>query len=257
MTHPRMIRLALAVVAFLFLFWLFAILFSPDFEIEQWHPHGRRPSHHTHPHGPDGPTISSERAQSVREAFLHAYNGYRTHAFPYDELLPVSGSKVNNFNGWGLTLFDSLDTIWLMGFHELFKHVVGFVAQSTFELKQNAFVPFFETVIRYLGSAYALSSEPILLMRADDLGRMLLPAFDTASGLPMFALNTVSGQTRWGWNRDALWSEIISNQMECKLLAHYTGRPVYYNKTETVMRYMYDANITGGLFPTMWMTANP
>lgn len=60
---------------------------------------------------------------------------------------------------------------------------------------QQSYAPFFETVIRYLGgllSAYALSGEPILLSRADDLGTMLLPAFDTTHGLPMYAVNTVS-----------------------------------------------------------------
>ena len=62
-------------------------------------------------------------------------------------------------------------------------------------LQRENFVPFFETVIRYLGgllSAYALSGEPILLARADDLGKMLLPAFNTTHGLPMYAVNTVS-----------------------------------------------------------------
>ena len=63
------------------------------------------------------------------------------------------------------------------------------------DLSRTQFVPFFETVIRYLGgllSAYALSGEPILLARADDLGAMLLPAFNTTHGLPMYAVNTVS-----------------------------------------------------------------
>lgn len=54
-------------------------------------------------------------------------------------------------------------------------------------------MPFFETTIRYLGgllSAYALSKEPILLSRADDLGRLLLPVFDaTPSGLPAYAVD--------------------------------------------------------------------
>ena len=56
-------------------------------------------------------------------------------------------------------------------------------------------MPFFETVIRYLGgllSAYALSGEPILLARADDLGKALLPAFNTSSGMPMYAVDTVT-----------------------------------------------------------------
>jgi len=59
-------------------------------------------------------------------------------------------------------------------------------------ISQNGYAPFFETTIRYLGgllSAYALSGEPILLARADDLGRMLLPAFNTSSGLPKYAVN--------------------------------------------------------------------
>ena len=60
---------------------------------------------------------------------------------------------------------------------------------------QTQYAPFFETVIRYLGgllSAYALSGDPILLSRADDLGKMLLPAFNTTSGLPIYAVNTVT-----------------------------------------------------------------
>jgi mannosyl-oligosaccharide alpha-1,2-mannosidase len=52
---------------------------------------------------------------------------------------------------------------------------------------------FFETVIRYLGgllSAYALSGEPILLARANELGMKLLPAFNSPSGLPLYSVNT-------------------------------------------------------------------
>jgi mannosyl-oligosaccharide alpha-1,2-mannosidase len=60
------------------------------------------------------------------------------------------------------------------------------------DARQGEFVGFFETTIRYLGgllSAYALSGEPILLKKADELGSRLLPAFNTPSGLPMFAVN--------------------------------------------------------------------
>ena len=35
-----------------------------------------------------------DRADAVREAFRHAWNGYRRYAFPHDELRPVS-------NGFG------------------------------------------------------------------------------------------------------------------------------------------------------------
>jgi len=37
---------------------------------------------------------ASERAEAVKEAFQHAWRGYRQYAFPHDELHPVS-------NGYG------------------------------------------------------------------------------------------------------------------------------------------------------------
>ncbi len=127
----------------------------------------------------------------------------------FERMLKRAGS----FNGWRLTLVDSLDTMIVMGLHEEFRDAVPVLANMTFELKEvseyeyvlphtpshisskGSYAPFFETVIRYLGgllSAYALTGEPILLSRADDLGTMLLPAFDTPHGLPMYAVNTVS-----------------------------------------------------------------
>jgi mannosyl-oligosaccharide alpha-1,2-mannosidase len=63
---------------------------------------------------------------------------------------------------------------------------------SLIPITQDQNVKFFETVIRYLGgllSSYALSLNPVLLSRADDLGSQLLSAFDTPSGLPVFSLN--------------------------------------------------------------------
>lgn len=57
---------------------------------------------------------------------------------------------------------------------------------------KNESVPFFETTIRYLGgllSAYGLTHDPILLARADDLGSVMLPVFNTSSGLPVYSVN--------------------------------------------------------------------
>ena len=41
---------------------------------------------------------NSERADAVKEAFTHAWNGYYTYAFPNDELHPVT-------NGFGNSRF--------------------------------------------------------------------------------------------------------------------------------------------------------
>ncbi|TBU30171.1 seven-hairpin glycosidase [Dichomitus squalens] len=238
---------------------------GPDFG----HPFLRGPPHPPHAHGgpphpppfrpppaPQEHTKWSKRADAVRDAFRHAYKGYLEYAGSSDELKPVSNEAVNNFNGWRLTMVDSLDTMLIMGLHEEFYDTVPILANMTFALDKGKYAPFFETVIRYLGgllSAYALSGEPILLARADDLGAMLLPAFNTAYGLPMYAVNTVSGETRLGWTgSDILWAEALSCQVEYKYLAHLTGRKEYFDTVERVMDLMANAELEDDMFPTKW-----
>lgn len=48
------------------------------------------------------------------DAFRHAWLGYRKFAWGHDELRPVSQSFSEWF-GLGLTLIDSLDTMWILG----------------------------------------------------------------------------------------------------------------------------------------------
>ncbi|KAH9893326.1 seven-hairpin glycosidase [Cubamyces lactineus] len=217
------------------------------------------------PHNPHGRPDArwSKRADAVRDAFSHAWQGYQEYAGTHDELLPVFNGSVDNFNGWRLTLVDSLDTMLIMGLHDEFQKTIPVIANMTFALREGSYAPFFETVIRYLGgllSAYAISGEPILLSRADDLGTMLLPAFNTTHGLPMYAVNTVSGKTRTGWSGSSvLWAEALSCQMEYKYLAHLTGRREYFEKVERIMDLMDMASITNGEFPTKWnlLTGKP
>jgi len=83
----------------------------------------------------------------------------------------------------------------LMGFDEEFKRALELVKKTKFVRKMDEHAPFFETVIRYLGglmSAYALSKEPILLEKADELARVLSPAFNTTTGFPYYAVNPIS-----------------------------------------------------------------
>ena len=40
--------------------------------------------------------VQQERADAVKEAFEHAWNGYYTYAFPNDELHPVSNTSGNS-----------------------------------------------------------------------------------------------------------------------------------------------------------------
>ncbi|GBE87562.1 Mannosyl-oligosaccharide 1,2-alpha-mannosidase [Sparassis crispa] len=237
---------------------LWAIYCFVSWTDHPWHPSSHPSGYNFNPFRRR--TTWLERADAVRGAFLHAYKGYREFAANNDELLPLTDGAVNNFNGWRLTLVDGLDTMWIMGFRDEFYHSMPIFAELSFALEPDSYAPFFETVIRYLGgllSAYALSGEPVLLERADELGSMLLPAFNTTSGLPTYAVNTVSGKTRMGWMRGAvLWSEALSCQLEYKFLAHLTGRRVYYDRVEKIMNIMEKANVTDGVFATRWSLLN-
>jgi mannosyl-oligosaccharide alpha-1,2-mannosidase len=61
------------------------------------HPSYYTPSTPALPYPPPPPFHDSmaARAERVREAFIHAYSGYKNHSFPFDELLPIDGGKVN------------------------------------------------------------------------------------------------------------------------------------------------------------------
>lgn len=60
---------------------------------------------------------SLDRLEVVRDAFRHAWKGYKAHAWGRDELKPISKSFGEWF-GLGLTLIDSLDTMWILGLKE-------------------------------------------------------------------------------------------------------------------------------------------
>ncbi|KAF8528811.1 seven-hairpin glycosidase [Hysterangium stoloniferum] len=199
------------------------------------------------------------RAESVKEAFLHTYNGYETYApFPSDELQPLGNKGIQNFNGWGVTMVDALDTMLLMDLTDQYTRAVAHVASIDFSMPPGIFGSFFETVIRYLGgllSAYALSNEPIMLARAIELGEKLLPAFGTPSGLPASGVNPKTGDISGFSN--VLLAEMASCQMEYKYLAHITGRKEFFTAADKVMDVMantQDPNVY--MWPTTFSTTN-
>lgn len=130
----------------------------------------------------------------MRNNFLHAWTGYKNHAWAKDEVAPITGGSRDTFGGWAATLVDSLDTLWIMGFHDDFNEAIKTVATLNFTTSTQEELNVFETTIRYLGgflAAYDLSGSKILLRKAVELGDMLYAAFDTPNRLPVM---------RWKWN---------------------------------------------------------
>ncbi|KAF8186288.1 glycoside hydrolase family 47 protein [Pholiota molesta] len=234
----------------------------PDFSE---HHHPPPPHHHKRPPMKRPPPMLEEqrlwdsRKAEVRETFKHAWKGYMDRAFPSDELSSVSGGKSDRFNGWSVTLFDSLSTMWIMNLRDEFAEAVKNVKNQRFNnARPDPNVPFFETVIRYLGgtlSAYALSGDERLLHLADDLGTVLVPAFNgTKTGLPTFSVNVKSGVINQGGT--CLFAEATTCQLEFKYLAKLTSKKEYYHGVQRAMEVFYKEDPSNGLFAERYNTAD-
>jgi len=124
------------------------------------------------------------RLQEVKKEFLHAYTGYRTHAWLHDEVKPVSGGSHKQYCGWAATLIDTLDTLYIMGLYDEFDEAVHAVSRLSFAYAPSGFcgVNPFETTIRHLGgllSAYDISGsrDERLKRKAVEMGNLLFHAF--------------------------------------------------------------------------------
>lgn len=131
-----------------------------------------------------------QRMSTIKEAFQHAWNGYKTSAMGHDEVAPLRGGFRDPFNGWGATLVDGLDTLWIMDMKEEFSLAVDEVKKIDFTTSPKDTIPVFETAIRYLGGflgAYDVSGHKytVLLDKATELADILIGAFDTPNRMPM------------------------------------------------------------------------
>lgn len=135
-----------------------------------------------------------KRLATVKEAFVHSWTGYKDHAWTKDELSPVSGAYKDPFGGWGATLVDTLDTLWIMGLTGEFEMSLGAIKTIDFTTSVRKDIPMFETTIRYLGGllgAYDISGQKyeILLTKAKELAEVLIAAFDTPNRMPQLFYN--------------------------------------------------------------------
>src|SRR5713101_8437479 len=188
-----------------------------------------------------------ELAARVRLEFLHAWGGYKRYAWGHDELKPLSKGPHDWYAGTLLiTPVDSLDALVLLGLHEEAERTKGYIIEHL-SFDQDIAVKNFEITIRVLGgllSAYQLMNDPKLLALADDLGRRLLPVFDSPTGMPYVYVNLRSGKTSGAESNPA---EIGTLLLEFGTLARLTGKQVYYDKAKNALVQLYRRRSALGL----------
>eukprot|EP00249_Psilotum_nudum_P018218 c26697_g1_i1 orf=127-2067(+) len=152
------------------------------------------------------PAEAAQIRDEVRDMFYHGFDGYMQYAFPLDELRPSSCMGEDTLGGYALTLVDAMDMLALLGDRPRFSEAVHWVGKNL-RFDKNKTVSVFETNIRILGgllSAHLIASDAStgmqmdgyddeLLHLAEDLGRRLLPAFETPTGIPYGSVNLLYG----------------------------------------------------------------
>ena len=197
------------------------------------------------------------RQDAIRDTFLRCWDTYKTHAWLHDEVTPVNGGFKDTFGGWGATLVDSLDTLWIMDLKEEFEEAVEAVHRHvSFESTQSDTINIFETTIRFLGgllAAYDLSGDDRLLAKAKEAGEMIYKAFDTPNHLPV---------TRWDFKAAVkggpqlpdpitLLAELGSLSLEFARLSLVTGDPKYYDAIQHITELFHRSQM-GTKVPGLW-----
>jgi hypothetical protein len=178
---------------------------------------------------------AKQRAQAVKAEFLHAWRNYEKYAWGHDALKPLS-RQAHDWYGPSLmmTPVDALDTLIVMGLKADADKDRELIA-TRLSFDQDIYVKNFEVTIRLLGgllSGYQLTGDARLLALADDLGKRLLPAFDSPTGLPYVYVNLRTGKVRGIESNPAETGTLL---LEFGTLSKLTGNPVYYDKAKRAL----------------------
>lgn len=180
--------------------------------------------------------IDSEKlAAQVKAETRHAWQGYKKYAWGQDALKPLSKSGHNWYqHSLLMTPVDALDTLIIMGLDKEAAEARELIA-TKLNFDQDMYVQNFEITIRLLGgllSGYQLTQDQRLLDLAHDLGKRLLPVFDTPTGLPYTHVNLRTGKVKGTVSNPAETGTLI---MEFGLLSELTGNPVFMEKSKQAL----------------------
>ena len=204
--------------------------------------------------------VARLRRPYIRRAMQHAWDGYRRYAFGYDEVRPQSRKGSNHWGGIGITLVDSLDTLWIMNMRDEFEQARDWV-HNTLSHDQNTKVSVFETTIRSLAgllSAYDWSRDEAFLDEALDLARRLMRAFvHPIAGetiLPFGEVNLQDGSCSMiPWTGgNAILSEFGTLQLEFRYLDEVVQTSEtrgFRDKVEGIFKLLHEISPDNGLFP--------
>ena len=229
---------------------------------------------------PFTPAMRRGARATVLEMFHHGYDNYVEHAFPHDELRPMTATHTDSlgelgnlnkehlsetYEGVALTLIDATSTLAVLGNATEFAKNVRWLSKNL-DFDVDVRVNAFECNIRVLGgllSAHALAHgdaddrvgpsmgagfvpgyDGALLPIALDLGERLLRAFDTATGMPYAWVNLRHG-VRPGETTETNVAAVGSFTLEFGVLSRLTGDARFETAAKRAVRALWSMRDPG------------
>ncbi|KAM9991296.1 hypothetical protein ACTFIZ_004711 [Dictyostelium cf. discoideum] len=178
-----------------------------------------------------------ERSNKVREAMKFSWDKYKQNAWGHDELRPLSNTW-NDWLGMGLTIVDSLDTLYFMGLNDEYNDGREWVEKELNQKKPTGLnISVFETIIRFLGqygTMYDLTGDEIYKEKGKELGDLLLYAFPEGKPFPNSFINLADHKSSTSGECVVL-SEIGTVFLEFNHLSTITGDPKYKKYSDGVV----------------------
>jgi mannosidase alpha-like ER degradation enhancer 2 len=180
-------------------------------------------------------------AEQAKQELLHAWNGYKQHAWGHDEVQPLTKTAKDWYGKESLlmTPVDTLSTFIVMGMEPQVRETTDYIAQHL-TFNKDISVSNFEITIRLLGalvSTHQSTGDKRLLAKAEELANRLLPAFKSRTGMPYRFVNLKTGA------RDGVVSnpaEIGTLLLEWGALSKLTGKPVYFDTARRALVALYE-----------------
>ncbi|CAE6449780.1 unnamed protein product [Rhizoctonia solani] len=224
-----------------------------------------------------------EFRESTRQLWHHGFDSYMDHAFPMDELMPKAcrgrGPDYANpanighndvMANFSLTLVDNLDTFVTFNNHSGFEWAVRQVIDNV-SFDQDVKPQVFEITIRGMGGLlsghmFAADKEgrwgfgiswynDELLSMAYDLGRRLLPAFNTNTGIPFARINLRHGVPKTE-THETCTAGAGSLLLEWTTLSRLSGDPEFERVARKAFFAIWNRRSDLGLLPNTINLAN-
>ncbi|OWB72099.1 hypothetical protein B5S31_g1801 [[Candida] boidinii] len=219
----------------------------------------------------------------TKNLFEFAWDKYMEFGYPFDEVKPIvclpnkkdmkdvfNSDKNDVLGNFTATLFDSLDTFIIMNDFENFIKYSNLINENYKNFKIDSNIQVFETNIRILGSLltchlFAIDDRTkfnlpnyngFYLKLAYDLGKRLILAYNTDSGIPFPKTNLMRGPFYLPNNKqsETCSAGVTTLIIEFTLLSRLTNDPIFEKLTKFSFLKIWDSRSNIDLIP---MTINP